>query len=357
MVISGIQQIGIGVSDVYNAWEWYRKRLGFDIPIFDDSGTAGFMLPYTGGVPQKRHAVLAVNMQGGGGLEIWQYTSRNPQFPKSEILAGDLGIYAAKIKSKDIKTAYVNYSSDKLNVLGDLVCDPSGNNCFFIRDPSGNIFQVVEHDTVFDKTNSFSGGVCGVVIGVSDIEKSILLYKNILKYDLIIYDKAGCFKDLSSLPGGSGMFCRMLLGHSMPRRGSFSRILGDSKIELVQSIGRKPEMIFKDRFWGDPGFIHLCYDVQGMDDLEKECDKCGFPFKVDSKHRIDENNAGSFDMGDTSGRFAYIEDNDGTLIEFVETHRIPVIKKIGWYMDLKGRDPEKPISDWMLKTMKLNRKK
>ena len=41
--------------------------------------------------------------------------------------------------------------------------------------------------------------------------------------------------------------------------------------------------------------------------------------------------------------FSYIEDPDGTLIEFVETHKLPIIEKLGWYMKLKGRDPKKSL--------------
>ena len=29
----------------------------------------------------RRHAVLAINIQGGGGFEIWQFTDRQPQPP------------------------------------------------------------------------------------------------------------------------------------------------------------------------------------------------------------------------------------------------------------------------------------
>lgn len=99
IVISGIQQLGIGVSNVAEAWKWYRKYLGMDIKVFEESATASLMLPYTGGVPQKRHAVLALNMSGGGGFEIWQYTERKPQPAKFVPGLGDLGIFAAKIRS------------------------------------------------------------------------------------------------------------------------------------------------------------------------------------------------------------------------------------------------------------------
>ena len=46
-------------------------------------------------------------------------------------------------------------------------------------------------------------------------------------------------------------------------------------------------------------------------------------------------------MGEAAGHFAYIEDPDGTLIEFVETLKIPIIKKLGWYINLEKRAPEK----------------
>ena len=67
--------------------------------------------------------------------------------------------------------------------------------------------------------------------------------------------------------------------------------------------------------------------------LKKECEDLGHPFTVDS--------ANSFDMGEAAGHFSYIEDPDGTLIEFVETHKIPIFKKIGWYLDLTKRDASK----------------
>ncbi|MCK6693108.1 MAG: VOC family protein, partial [Thermoanaerobaculia bacterium] len=58
MFISGIQQIGIGVSDVQKAFRWYRRYFGMDVPVFEEAATAALMLPYTGGQPQERHAIL-----------------------------------------------------------------------------------------------------------------------------------------------------------------------------------------------------------------------------------------------------------------------------------------------------------
>jgi hypothetical protein len=62
-------------------------------------------------------------------------------------------------------------------------------------------------------------------------------------------------------------------------------------------------------------------------------------------------------MGDAAGHFAYNEDPDGTLIEYVEAHRVPILKKFGWYFNLKKRDATQPLPDWMLKALRFNRKK
>ena len=66
--------------------------------------------------------------------------------------------------------------------------------------------------------------------------------------------KTDFFEDLNYLPGGNRKFRRVLLQHSLPRLGYFSRLLGPSEIELIQTIDEKPVKIFKDRFWGDLGF-------------------------------------------------------------------------------------------------------
>jgi hypothetical protein len=62
-------------------------------------------------------------------------------------------------------------------------------------------------------------------------------------------------------------------------------------------------------------------------------------------------------MGEASGHFTYIEDCDGTLIEFVETIKIPLIKKLGINLNLNNFKPEKPIPDWMLKALRFGRVK
>jgi catechol 2,3-dioxygenase-like lactoylglutathione lyase family enzyme len=291
-----------------------------------------------------------MNMSGGGGFEIWQYTSRTPVGPDFEIQLGDLGINIAKIKSPNAEKAFKEFKARNLDVLGDFYEDH-----FFVKDIYGNIFQVIQEADFFKNTGKLTGAVAGAIIGVTNIENALKVYSNILGYDEIVYDKEEVFNDFADLPGGKNKFRRVLLKSSKKREGSFSPLLGESYIELVQVFDREPKKIFEGRFWGDLGFIHLCYDMSGMDSLKEECESLGFPFTVDSSVKHNQNN--SFDMGEAAGHFTYIEDPDGTLIEFVETHKVPVLKKFGLYLNMKKRDPRKPLPRWMLSALGLNKVK
>jgi catechol 2,3-dioxygenase-like lactoylglutathione lyase family enzyme len=346
-LICGIQQVGVGVKDFAREVGWCRGVLGFDVRIFEEEGEAALMLPYTGGVPQERRALLAVNIQGGAGLEIWQYTKRAPRAPGFKVLPGDIGICCTRIKARDPQNARTRMEAAGVPDLGPARSDPSGESTFYLRDPQGLAFQVVRGRDWLTAGHSPTGGVSGCMIGVSRVERALPFYQGILGYDRIVYDKEGRFEDLEDLGGGSSHVRRVLLEHSAPPRGAFSPLLGSSRLELVQALDRAPRRIFADRFWGDPGFIHLCFDVRRMDALKNRCEAAGFPFTVDS--------GGSFSMGGAAGRFAYVEDPDGTLIEFVETWRLDIAKKWGLHIDLRRRKPEKPLSRLMLRALGLNR--
>jgi catechol 2,3-dioxygenase-like lactoylglutathione lyase family enzyme len=348
-IISGIQQVGIGIPDVHAAFRWYLQHFGMDIPVFEEAAEANLMLPYTGGKPHQRHAILAINMKGGGGFEIWQYTSRTPVPVAFEIQLGDIGHFVTRIKSSDVKQSYAFLKSKGVDVLGEVRQSPDGQFHFFVQDPWGNIFQVVPGQDWFAKGKQLTGGTEGALLGITDMEKSMCFYSDILGYDTVVYDKTGNFADLHDLPGGQTEVRRVLLRHSKRRSGAFSRLLGSSHIELIQVKNKTPRKIFKNRWWGDRGFIHLCFDIVGMPEMKERCAAKGYPFTVDS--------ANSFDMGEAAGHFSYIEDPDGTLIEFVETHKVPILKKLGWYLNLRKRPADKPLPNWMLKSMALNRVK
>jgi len=346
-LIYGIQQIGVGVENADQAFEWYATRLGADVPIFEDNNVATFMAPYMGGEAHRKRAILSMNMQGGSGYEIWQYLDRKPTKPAHDIQLGDLGIYTAFIKTKNINDTYQRLQELNENILTEIQIEPDGKKSFYLKDPYENILKIKEYDFWYAHNKMDIGGIFGCSIGVSDMNASMKLYSDILGYDEVIYDKIDEFKDLKGLSNGNSTFRRVLLTHSSERTGGFSELLGRSQIELLQNMENTPKKIFENRYWGDIGFIHLCFDIHNMKALIKECEEKGFPFKVISSE--------SFDMGEANGHWGYIEDCDGTLIEFVETHKVPVIKPLGLNIDLKKRNPIKSLPTWIIKALNFKR--
>lgn len=297
--VGGIQQIGIGVEDAAHAFEHYKKDFGFNVKIFDDAATASLMKQYTGGDAHSRRAILTLNENGGGGLEIWQFTNRKASNAK-EFGPGDLGIIA-------------------LGVDGI-----SSNNTPWKRDDYGNLFKI----NSAEKTS----GIKEVFVGVKSLEKSTPFYQTLLK-DATVSN--------GNLEYKGRDYATQSLFTANPSNTAFSKILGPFTVTLVESP--EGQHYFKDRFWGDKGFIHLCLDVENMDGLKSTCDAANIPFSVDSK--------GNFDMGDTGGRFAYVEDPDGTLIELVEVLKFPISKKPRIQIPLHWKIL-KPLPKFLLKILK-----
>ena len=345
MVICGIQQVGIGVEDATEAFRWYIKAFGCDIKILEDDKDAARMLPYTGGKPQPKHAILAINLRGGGGFEIWQPKGRELRYLADNPCIGDIGIFACKIKSADIERSYNHIkSTDSATLAGEIEKNPAGSRHFYLYDPYGNLFEIEEDGYVFSNVDQPTGGVNGVVIGVSDMEKSAGFYGKLLGYDVVEYDETGVFNDLRHVSGGKNRLRRMMLKPSAPLQGPLCEVLGTSHIELVQSLDRQPVILYKDRWWGDPGFIHLCFDIRHMADVRQTAEALGHPFVCDS--------GSDFQMGEAGGHFTYVEDPDGTLIEFVETFKIPILKRFGIYLNLKNKDDRKPLPRYITKALR-----
>ena len=337
-LITGIQQVGIGVENAEQSALLYKDLFGMNVKIFDDKSSASLMKQYTGDKIHDRHAIFTMNLSGGGGFEIWQFTSRSPAM-QPEIHLGDIGIFAIKIKTTDINKAHCYYKSLFTLSTSEILSDPNNKSFFWVYDMLGNRFQIVECNDTYLPNEFICGGVCGAVIGVSNIEQSVAFYKNVLGIDNVIYEAVTCEKYFEK----DQRLKKVLLQKNKNKNGAFADLLGDVLIELVEIDDSTPKKIYDNRYWGDCGFIHLCFDVIDMDILKERAEKHGFTFSVDSKE--------SFKMENTAGRFCYIEDPDGTLIELVETHKIPVLKKIGWHIDLSKRKRNSPLPKWMIKML------
>lgn len=345
--ISGIQHVGVGVSNHAESWKWYRKFFGMDIALFNAVAEAPLMDIYTRNVTLNKHAAMVLNLHGGYAMEIVQPISETPVMPEFEIQVGDLGIFIAHIKVSDVDEAFGYYRNEGANLLSGVVTRPDGLKTFYVKDPDGNIFQIVPGGEWFYPTGHFSGGTRGCSIGVSNIEKSLALYADVLGYGDVIYDETAVFEDWAGLPGGQHQCRRILLGKTEEIGGGFAQVAGKGFIELVQVLDRTPKKIYENRIWGDVGFVHLGFEVKGMAEVEKDLRAKGFPFTCDSSNGLS--------MGKTRVHCTYIEDPDGTLLELIEVFKIPIVEKWGIFMNVEKRDPLKPYPKFMLKSLRFSR--
>lgn len=349
--VQGIQHLGVGVPQHAEAWAWYRKFFGLDIPFFNAIAPAPLMDIYTNNETITKRAAMVLNLQGGGAMEVVCPTSFQATHAEKDFQLGDLGIFTGIIKSLDVKKAYQFFKENGADLVTDIIQTPNGWDTFYVKDIQGQYFQVIPTKHQFVNNGRVTNGIAGCSIGVSDIDAAKKLYSDILGYDKVVFDSSDVFADWSNLPGGTGKYRRVLLTQANPSGGGFSKLSGETYIELVQDLTeRKPNKIYEGRLWGDVGFVHLGFDVRGMKDLGEILDKSGFGFTCDTKDILS--------MGDsTKVHCTYIEDPDGTLIELIEVYKIPIIEKLGINLNVEKRPASKPLPDIMLKALKFSRVK
>jgi len=346
--IHGIQHIGVGVPDHAASWKWYRKFFGLDIPLFNDEAEAHLMTIYTGGEVISKRAAMVLNLKGGCAMEVVSPSTFKASHSSVEHQLGDLGIQIGWIKAPNVREVFQFYKTAGVEVISDLMRMPNGWETFYLKDLNGLIFQIIPDTQVYTRTKHVTGGNAGCTIGVSDMAKAIKFYA-LFGYDLILYDETDSFNDWNELSGGKGNFRRVLLTQGKPSGGGFSKLTGRSYIELVQDTSERiPIKMYEGRRWGDIGFVHLGFDVRNMCALGEKLASFGHGFTCDTKDVLS--------MGDsTKVHCTYTEDPDGTLIEMIEVYKMPIIEKLGIYLNVAKRPATQPLPDFLLKALRFIR--
>ena len=348
--INGMQHLGVGVKDLDKTWKWYRKFFGLDIPFFNAEAPAPLMDIYTNNSTITKRAAMVYNLKGGCAMEIVQPTSFEASPAAFEVQLGDYGIVTGLLKTPDLQKSFSFFKDNGAKLLSDITKRPDGKDTFYVEDPNGLLFQVLQDNHWYSGYKHINGGVIGCTIGVSDMEQSFVLYKELLGFSKVIYDETGQFDDWANLPGGKHQFRRVLLSQPTDPLGNFGDITGPTTIELIQVLDREPRKIYENRIWGDAGFVHLGFDVRGMKKLGEQLAEKGYGFTCDTSDVLS--------MGEsTKVHCTYIEDRDGTLIEMIEVYKIPLVEKWGLFLDVQKRHPDKSLPKMMIKAMKFARVK
>ena len=349
-MIHGLQHIGIGFKDLDTAWKFYKDVLGFNVPLSKSTRIADRMGKLTGG-PQERRVIIALNLLGGALVEIFQFLSKEP-LSAPELNWGDLGILSIALKVRNIKAAYTRLKEMGVSIVNPPKALNDLPEQMYFYDTEGNLLSLVQiPDMEFSLINKNSniGGIIFPTIGVSDMEKSLSFYSDILGFNTVVYDYTGKDERLSGIPGSDSTQRRVLLKQSKKPTSLFSFYLKGGLIELVQVKEGRHIHRYNSRGWGDRGIMELCLDVNDIETTFRELvDKGAEP--------VIEANTDKFDMGGgSSAYFAYIGDPDGTWVELAEITSFPIWGRLKF--DLKNRPKNKPLSPFFLKLLKFARQK
>jgi catechol 2,3-dioxygenase-like lactoylglutathione lyase family enzyme len=347
--INGIQHLGVAVTDMDLSLNFFRRIMGMDVAFFDSIAAAPLMDIYTRNETITKRASMILNLQGGCAMEVIRPTSFEPVKAKFQIQIGDLGIFMGCVKCKSIEKSHAFVKQHSDHFVSQICKDPAGLSTFSIEDPDRNWFTFHEGGDWYTDLGLHSGGISGCVMGVSNIDQSMTLYQDLLGFDTVVYDETGVFDDFQSLAGGNKEVRRVKLTQRSKTLGGFAKVAAGTTIELVQVLRGEVNTIYSDRIWADTGFVHLGFDVKGMQQVGEDLKNAGFPFTCDSNEALS--------MGKTRVHCVYIDDPDNTWLELIEVYKIPIVEKWGLFLNVEKRDPKKPLPNFMLKALKFSRVK
>jgi catechol 2,3-dioxygenase-like lactoylglutathione lyase family enzyme len=329
-MINGMQHIGIGVQNREDSYEFYNNALLLSVPMSKHEGHC------TGVVPiiekdETRKVIISMNPYGGAAVEVFQYTSKTPVPVPGWIDFSCTGYLFYGVAVQNVKKSVQKILKNKGRIITEATAftpmNDRGWKTAVFTDPFGITGTMVEYPGSFvgyGKKNSKIGGIDYIAIGVSDIDRSVDFYKNMLGYDVEIYrddknDKGiyeGECPEWDSLFGKGRKIKRALLARSEKPQGHFRHFLKGGMIELVEVGGNTGSYNYEGRHWGDIGFMELCFDVSDLktaiDSLVSRGAELAVPIYTQ-------------DMGQkTEASFAYIRDPDGALLEFAEIKSLPV---------------------------------
>ncbi len=320
-MINALQHVGQGVRDVDTTYGFYKRHFGFKVKLNDLTVASKEMASVIGSVETMR-MMMAVNAKGGGIIELIEHKSR-PIVPfPAEGGYGNYGIVEVGYGVCNIDAVVADFKARGVRILTP-VCElelKAGRRWryAYLKDPDGLPLQLTE-----DLSPSRSGpgnaevhGVTHVGIGVSNLERSKEFYSAALGFDRLIYDFEGHVPEMDPLTGGPLRMRMAILERSLPASGPLAALFTRGIVKLFDVPDRKGKHIYAGRCWGDIGCMEVSFDVSDLRATVAAMKGKGIEIYLPPV----EINMGS----GSKGLVAYIQDPDGTTIEFVE------VKSVAW---------------------------
>ncbi len=310
-MISGFQHVGMGVLDMDRTYSFYKRFMGFKLKLNDHQRFEKEMEPIIGDLVEMR-ILMAMNVAGGGAIELVQHTSTPCREPAEPVQWGDIGVLEVGFKAFMLDELYADMQAKGIQFLTPVrameLSEGGSVRYAYLRDPDGMLIQLVEEP---GGRRPVVGGVVHAGIGVSDLEKARDFYSRIAGFNRLLHyseDASG----MDEITGGKKTAMAILkqpsgLPANLP-------VIESGAVKLIRTPEYRGKRIFEGRRWGDLGCMEIALDVTGLRDvyggmLEAGAESYCPPTRID--------------MGSGSiGSFAYVNDPDGNILEMVDVEKV-----------------------------------
>lgn len=311
-MITAFQHVGMGVRDTERTYKFYRDLMGFRVKLSDQTSYLEEMAPIVGALVEMR-ALMAMNANGGGAIELIEHTSTRPMEPPQPVEWGDIGYLELGLKAFQLEALYLdlkNKGVEFLTPVRGMELSTGGQQRYaYLRDPEGLLIQLVEEP---GGKKPAVGGVRHVAIGVRDMERSQRFYREVLGFEKTVHEFKGSIPEMDEVTGGKEM--EMVILEHVPEGESALPLLEKAVIKLVHTPEYQGKFIYEGRRWGDVGLMEMAFDVSDLSQTVNRLLARGAELYHPPTH---------VDMGSgTKGSFAYIKDPDGNVVEMVEVEKV-----------------------------------
>jgi catechol 2,3-dioxygenase-like lactoylglutathione lyase family enzyme len=300
-VISGVHHVAIGVSDLESMKDFYRDLLGFtqtyaDIPLSEQ----GIMREVTRSSRTVFSGAILGQPAGGILVELIKMSEPTPRPIRRDFRYGDIGLVKITVTTCDVDSAYERLRREVkiCSVPKTVAIAGSGAYKFFYcRDPEGNLIEVASGRV--GSSGPFEG-VWTVGIGVTDMERSLLFYRDQLGFTNATgahESFSGLVDEVSGTVGTRARSCLLLAGQT------------GTMVELIETLQPRGRSIPFSTVWGDFGLLQAAFKCDDIGTIVSDMRTAGLDLLC-SPQVIAE---GTLDPG----QFVYVRDPDGIPIEFL----------------------------------------
>ncbi len=293
--ILGVDHVGISVRNVGLMKSFYRDVLGFskifaEMPEGDHEAMHGFLRQ-----PRTVHsAVTLVHEAGGLTVSVFHTTEPVPRPIRRDFRYGDIGVGKITVSVRDLAAfCGQNTASAHLCSTPKTTAVEGWGDYRFVygRDPEGNLIEFVAEGMA---------GIRSAGIAVTDLERSLTFYRDVLGFDKMIMAPHDSFSGLvDEVSGGNGTRVRSCL---------LANSKGKGLLELFEVMKPRGRSIPFDAQWGDFGYLQIC--LYGADSkalaAQIEAERLDITLPL---QRVDD--------PEYPASFMYVRDPDGIPVEMV----------------------------------------